>query len=65
MTSETVMMGQYDYRLVVLSIAVSILAAFAVRALAERIKARGGRTANVLIAPLGETAGYISHEEVR
>jgi PAS domain S-box-containing protein len=35
-------MGQYDYRLIVLSIAVSILAAFAVRALAERIKARGG-----------------------
>lgn len=42
MTSETAMMGQYDYRLIVLSIAVSILAAFAVRALAERIKARGG-----------------------
>ena len=36
------MMSQYDYRLIVLSIAVSILAAFAVRALAERIKARGG-----------------------
>lgn len=36
------MIAHYDYRLIILSITVSILAAFAVRALAERIMARGG-----------------------
>jgi PAS domain S-box-containing protein len=43
MTEELVMVGYYDYRLVALSVVISILAAYAARNLSERLNATRGR----------------------
>ena len=43
MTEELVMVGYYDYRLVALSVVISILASYAARNLSERLNAARGR----------------------
>ncbi len=43
MTEEQVLVHSYDYRLVVLSVLISILAAYAARDLSKRIRKARGR----------------------
>jgi NO-binding membrane sensor protein with MHYT domain len=56
------MVGSYDYRLVTLSVLISVLAAYAVRYLAERvIAARGGARLTWLLGggeALARTAAF-------